>query len=392
MAAHAPAANAVVAGDPCFDRLLVSLPLRDRYRAALGLGDRQLVLLTSTWGRPSLIGSRPQLPRELVAELSPDRFVVALVLHPNISHGHGTGVVRQWYADCLRSGMLILDEVDGWRAGLVAADLIIGDHGSVSGYGAALGRPTLLGAFDDVPPSTPISALGDIAGWLPAHGPYAPAIAEALTSADTARFAPVADLVTSVPGRSLALLRKTFYGLLDLAEPDAKVAVAPVPAEHIAISGPPSRAHVVTHECDADHRTIRLSRRPAEVQRPAHGMRPDDVDTHLSCSIDYPSRTLRTSAAVLTCRADDPGRDPRQWHRTVFEQHPNCSVSAVTDGQSATVSLRDGGVLTLRSAGVAAEVLASIPYVWSCAGADLRSLVPWVRLELDGHTHDIQVG
>ena len=47
---------AVVAGDPCFDRLAVSLPTRARYRQALGTGDRTLVALSSTWGPGSLLG------------------------------------------------------------------------------------------------------------------------------------------------------------------------------------------------------------------------------------------------------------------------------------------------------------------------------------------------
>ncbi|NBH02577.1 hypothetical protein [Amycolatopsis sp. SID8362] len=384
--AEIPAAAevAVVAGDPCFDRLTASVPFRDRYRSALGVGDRTLVVLTSTWSSPSLLGSRPQLPRELVAELSPDRYVVALVLHPNISHGHGRGAVRQWYADCLRSGMLVLDELDGWRAGLVAADLVIGDHGSVTGYAAALGRPTLLGAFDDVPPSTPISVLGDTAGRLPVHGPYAPAISAAVESRATGRFAPVADLVTSVPGESLALLRKSFYSLLDLAEPAGEPAVVPVSSTGIALSGPSSRAHLVTHECDAAHRIIRMSRRPAEVQRPAHGVRPSTAaDTHISCWIDYPIRTLRTTAAVLTCRAEDPGRDPAHWHHTVFTRHPRCTLSAVLNEDAVSVRMRDGTTLTLRAADVAPEALASVPFAWSAAGLDPAGLGPSVQLELD---------
>ncbi|WP_369199971.1 hypothetical protein [Streptomyces sp. PU-14G] len=42
---------ATVTGDPCYDRILQSLPLRGDYRAALGLAPGQkLVLVSSTWG------------------------------------------------------------------------------------------------------------------------------------------------------------------------------------------------------------------------------------------------------------------------------------------------------------------------------------------------------
>src|SRR5690606_40631268 len=64
------AAEAVrVVGDPCHDRLLAGLAARDRYRRALGArpGDL-LVLLTSTGGRHSLLGRRPDLPALVAAE------------------------------------------------------------------------------------------------------------------------------------------------------------------------------------------------------------------------------------------------------------------------------------------------------------------------------------
>jgi hypothetical protein len=42
---------AVVAGDPCCDRLVASLPHREAFREALGVGDRKLVAVSSTWVR-----------------------------------------------------------------------------------------------------------------------------------------------------------------------------------------------------------------------------------------------------------------------------------------------------------------------------------------------------
>ncbi|SEP14656.1 hypothetical protein [Amycolatopsis saalfeldensis] len=387
---QAPAAlpSAVVAGDPCLDRIAASVPLRERYRAALGVGDRTLVLLTSTWSKRSLLGARPQLPREVMAELSPDSFAVALVLHPNTTHGHGAAAVRQWYADCLRSGMLILDEVEGWRAGLVASDLVIGDHGSVTGYAAALGKPTLLGAFDDVPPSTPISMLGELAPRLPRHGPYRPDILAAAKPRPDHPFPAVRELATSVPGESLSLLRKRFYDLLELPEPSSEVAVHPIPTRGIAT--PPSgvQAHFVSHRVDAEERRVQLSRRAAEIQRADED---GEADVHLSCSVDYPIRSLRTAAAVVTARPEDPGDDPGRWHRQVFDRHPNCVVSAVPAGGSVTLSLRDGPSLTLTAAGVSAEALASVAYAWSATGLDGEELAPSVVLSLDGRDHQVDV-
>jgi hypothetical protein len=384
--AAAPAA--VVAGDPCLDRIRASLPLRERYRAALGIGDRALTLLTSTWSRHSLLGARPNLPRELLSELSPDSHAVALVLHPNITHGQGAATVRQWYADCLRSGLLILDEVDGWRAGLVAADVVIGDHGSVSGYGAAIGKPTLVAAFDEVPPNTAIAALGAIAPRLPAHGPYAPAIAAAAASPASELLAPVAERATSAPGDSLSLLRQCFYRLMKLDEPDHEVAVAPVSAHDIATRYDGGGAYFVHHEVNVERRLVRLSRRPAEVQR----LGPDsEADLHLSCSIDYPIRSLRSGSAVLTCRPEDPGADLESWHQAVFARHPLCSVSAVPAGAATLARLKSGPALTLTSPAVPPEVLASVAHAWRAAGLDPRELAPGVVLALGDAKHRVAV-
>ncbi|MFB9924150.1 hypothetical protein ACFFRC_05525, partial [Amycolatopsis halotolerans] len=384
----APAALSamLVAGDPCLDRIVESLPLRDRYRAELGIGGRRLVVITSTWSRTSLLGKRPDLPRELLSELSPDSYAVALVLHPNISHGHGFAAVRQWYADCLRSGMLILDEIDGWRAGLVASDVVIGDHGSVTGYAAALGRPAILGAFDDVPPGTPIAALGELAPRLPLAGPYEGTIEAALASRLSDRFQPIAQLASAMPGESLSALRRHFYSLMKLSEPSTEVSVAAVAAKNLATRGPAAGAHFVSGEADVEARTVQLARRAAEVQRTEFG---GAADVHVNCSVDYPIRSLRTSAAVLNSRPGDEGTDSEQWHAALFARYPSCAVSSLSSEGKADVRLRSGPALTLRAPGVAGEVLASIPYIWANAGTD--ALAGAVELTLDGRTHRVEI-
>src|SRR5690606_2461659 len=84
------AAEAVrVVGDPCHDRLLAGLAARDRYRRALGAGPGDLlVLLTSTGGRHSLLGRRPDLPALVAAEAraagGPVQVRTAAVTHPGV--------------------------------------------------------------------------------------------------------------------------------------------------------------------------------------------------------------------------------------------------------------------------------------------------------------------
>ncbi|GAA3352866.1 hypothetical protein [Saccharopolyspora gregorii] len=72
----------------------------------------------------------------------------------------------------------------GWRATLIASDYLIGDHGSVTTYGAVLGIPTLLGSFParEVAPGSLVDVVGSRAprwpstsrsalGWLRPNGP-----------------------------------------------------------------------------------------------------------------------------------------------------------------------------------------------------------------------------
>jgi hypothetical protein len=57
------ASVAFVAGDPCYDRLVVSAGLRDTYRRALGVGDRRLVAVTSAPGLKVCCWSSASPPR-----------------------------------------------------------------------------------------------------------------------------------------------------------------------------------------------------------------------------------------------------------------------------------------------------------------------------------------
>jgi hypothetical protein len=87
--------NAVVAGDPRFDRITASTGLRARYRATLGITEHErLVVVSSTWSSRSLFGSWPDLFRQLLAELPVDRYRVAGVSHPHIWYGHSRLQVR----------------------------------------------------------------------------------------------------------------------------------------------------------------------------------------------------------------------------------------------------------------------------------------------------------
>jgi hypothetical protein len=210
---------ATVAGDICFDRLVAGLGARPHHRRQLGLSARQsLVVVNSTWGESGLFGGVPDLVPALVDQLPPQRFRVALLLHPAIWGAHGRRQVNAWTRECQESGMLLVDPADDWRTYLTAADHLIGDHGSVTAYGAAIGLPVLCVApsgDDRTAASSPQSLVLRTAErlnlTLPLH--------RQVLAARPADHREVAAAITSRPGRCARVLRRTIYRLVGIPEP-----------------------------------------------------------------------------------------------------------------------------------------------------------------------------
>jgi hypothetical protein len=211
-------AVATVAGDPCFDRLRESMAMRLFYRRALGITDRQrLVVVTSTWGPDGLFGGAPGLLSSLMAQLSPAQFRVALLLHPAILGAHGQRQVGAWIRPCVEAGMMLADAGEDWRAYVAAADHLIGDCGSVTAYGAAVGLPVLCvpsAGAGRTAPGSPQSLVLERAGRLDPARPLQPQVSAA-RPIDHRR---IAAAITSRPGRSGRHLRRTAYRLLGIPE------------------------------------------------------------------------------------------------------------------------------------------------------------------------------
>ncbi|WP_245886753.1 hypothetical protein [Umezawaea tangerina] len=225
--------TAVVVGDPCYDRLVASLPFRARYRHALGvLEGRTLVVVSSTWSRHSLLGGEPEFFARVAAELPADRYRVVTALHPNIWSLHGSWQVRSWLADYLDAGHALLPPEEGWRAAVVAADAVIGDHGSVTVYAAALGVPVVMSSASarDEASGSLTARLRGLSPRLDDARPVDLQVREAIAAHDLERYSWVAGRVTSRPGRAAALVRRRIYSLLRLEEPERRTPVSgPVP-------------------------------------------------------------------------------------------------------------------------------------------------------------------
>lgn len=225
---------AAVIGDPCYDRLTSSGALRAAYRAALGLREGQkLVVATSTWRDRALLPSAPDVIERLLDQLPSSEYRVVLLTHPNIWAAHGEYQMYAWRGDWIRRGLIFPGPREDWQPYLTAADFLVGDHGSVTLYGAAAGVPILLGAFpeQDVHPSSGAAALGAIAPRLTTHSPIREQLDHAAAQYDPAAMAEVAALITSEPGGFARHTRRLLYSLLGLGQPatPARLSAAPPP-------------------------------------------------------------------------------------------------------------------------------------------------------------------
>jgi hypothetical protein len=136
--------NGVLVGDPSYDQMLNSGHLVHVYRKVLGVRQRKLIVIASTWSEHSLMGRFPKLAAELLSQLDYDEYALAIVMHPNIWDYDSALEIERIFRHEVSSGACIIKPDQGWQATLLAADVVIGDHGSLSLYAAAIGKPLLL--------------------------------------------------------------------------------------------------------------------------------------------------------------------------------------------------------------------------------------------------------
>ena len=369
---------AVVAGDPCFDRMLAGGPLRETYRAALGVERGQrLVVVSSTWGPGSLYDQAADVVRRLRLELPLDEYRIALALHPNTWFGHSPWQVGMWLEECERAGVVALPPEEGWRAALVAADVVVGDHGSVTFYGAALGRPVLLAAAapDAVDPESAVGRFIDQADRLDLGRP----LRDQLDSAGLSdELAVIAAQVSSAPGRAASLLRTEFYRWLRLTEPPGEPEVRTVPVARVRT--PPVVHQWVSVELDAPDRA-RVVRFPVDFRRasPPHA--------HLVVGVDTPNATALESAEIVV---QDHAGDAERWIVAMFDALPGLGSASMPDHAGRwLVGTRDGALLAFTGPARAARVWASVVHAWQLAGTAFPARVT-VTLAGEDYTADVR--
>jgi hypothetical protein len=223
---------AVVAGDPCYDRLAASMGNRADYRESFGVpSGRQLVLVTSTWGPHSLFARHPDLLATLLRQLDPLRYQVIAMLHPAAWFAHGRRQIRAWFADERTAGLKLIAPEDDWRAAIIAADHVIGDHGSGPVYAASIGKPIL---YTDLPigelhDNSAQVFVGSRSPRLRPSQPIEPQLRKASRELPGSWARDVTERLTSRPGHAHRLLREEMYRLLEIPMPGRHRAVAKVP-------------------------------------------------------------------------------------------------------------------------------------------------------------------
>ncbi|NEA99560.1 hypothetical protein G3I78_10910 [Streptomyces sp. SID13726] len=360
--------------------MLAARPYRERFRRALGVGrGRRLIVLSSTWNPDSLFGDGgedllPSLLPRLTSEFPADEYRLAAVLHPNIWHGHGPGQIRAWLDRARRAGLALIDPLHGWRQALVAADAVIGDHGSVTYYAAALGTPVLLGAapLAGLAPDAPVH---DFVRTAPRLDPALPlrAQVDSLLAAHQPLPEP-AEFTSSMPGESAARLRRLFYDALGIPEPEEPARLEPLPLPPYEPPLPTAPLQVLTRLLGSGE--IALTRYAGPHQAPYE----EGCDVHMAVHEDT-RETDQLALADVVFRyadADDPRfGTPSGWTAEILDRHPHCALAAyVTGPTSCLIRTRAGTELRL-TAGPDADPAAdaSAVHAWLAAGKSPHELV-----------------
>ncbi|MFI5783329.1 hypothetical protein [Nocardia sp. NPDC051570] len=359
----------LIAGDICYDRLRASRPFRPSYRRAYGLRTAQrLIVISTTWGPDSILGTISDLPRKLAAELPVDEYRIALALHPNIRSFHSRWQVSEYLSDSARAGVEVLDDVQDWRTAVVAADLIVGDHGSIPFYGAALGIPLLLATapVQSVAPDSPSAQLLGTAPRLDIDADIRQQIERTISEHRPDHYTDIARLTTSAPDEGAALLRTVMYRTLNLPEPAEAVDITVLPLPAQTLDGPDS--HLVRVRLGAD-RSADITRFPAER---LHASLDNGPETHLSVGMREPLRHWLDRADVVIGTS---GPDTDQWISDTLSRLPGCALAAAPTPSGDWLLGDRATVLRLTARMPAPRLFASLAYRLLCEHSGLVELV-----------------
>ncbi|HET6857278.1 MAG TPA: hypothetical protein VFH94_09305 [Streptomyces sp.] len=320
------------------------------------------------------------------------------VLHPNIWHGHGPGQIQRWLRRAQDSGLLLIPPLGPWRQALVAADCVIGDHGSVTYYAAALGRPVLLGAFppDDLDPASPVAELGRTAPRLRPYEPLRPQLEALVDEHRPARYDALAALTTSAPSKSAELLRQTFYELMGRAEPERPAILDRLETPQGCAVPATEPVHVLTRVRGRAGAAPEI-----EVTRQAGGSHTEagshrDAGPHADAGSHADAASHADAHTAVHEHTRDPTRlsladlvlgygpeHPAAWTAATLRAHPHAAMAAaVTDAGCCLARTADGVFFALAAPAEQERypdpcdpaVYASALYAWLMSGRSADEL------------------
>lgn len=310
--------HAVVVGDPCHDRMLASLHRAARYRRLLDIGDRKHVVLASTWGPDSLLGTDPSLPARLLTQLPVDEYKFSLIVHPGAWAAHGPWQLRAWLSRALRAGLAVIPPQRGWQATVVSADCLISDGGSIALYAAAAKIPVLIGSREPatVVPDSPLAELLARAPRLDIERDLREQVDRA---GATEPLTDVAEQAVEFSGKCAELLRPVLYELMGLPEPDARAVFRPVPDPVPDVTEPTTFSVEVRQH--TDH--VAVTRFPAEqVEQTAAS------DRHIVAHEELSTLDDLEGADVVYCEFTGEDAEFDGWAREITRRRPDAGLIA----------------------------------------------------------------
>jgi hypothetical protein len=363
------ASRGVVVGDPALARMQGSQFRSSDFRAGFGGRDKCVVVVASTFGPDSVLGRLPDLPERLVAGLPADEYRVLVVLHPGVWAAHGPWQVRAWLSQAVTYGVQVVTPQEGWQAALLAASVVISDHGSMGLYATALGKPVVLagrGSAVTVPGSA-AAVLADAAPvWDAAADPrqqletvirgHSPTVRQQVTDL-------LVDPSMDADGTARRL-RELVYGLLDLAEPAIPAAFAPVAVPVMPLSPVPAWVVGATLLPDG----VRIERYPDLGAGPPHaGL----AYRHLVADACTAGLAQMDAAAIVVTDHNTAG-SVRRWLEQAPEQlafWPQATVLATAvDQWSCAIWTAVGQLILTVDDPIDPVLLASLAYVRLATG------------------------
>lgn len=214
--------SAHLVGDPAYDQIVNHLLFRDHYRRQFGIEDDQkLIVVTATWGDNWLLLQRPDIFDRMLGDLPAERYRVIAMFHPNIWATYTPTRLLDGLKSYLRRGLRVVPCDADWPVVTICADMIVGDHGSGTVYGAIPGVPLIVAMFSSQQ-IVPDSLAAQLAGIAPRlDGRSIRTQVEAAAAAYVpGLYEPVVRRITSVPGEFAGRLRRLVYAELGLEEID----------------------------------------------------------------------------------------------------------------------------------------------------------------------------